>query len=312
MPKSKRHVAAFLAVLALGNCAGFDTPDNLEPIAVGDGYQAEYRTPDATRPDAGFLRSAQINAEKCKPLRGGATGKSSGIAAASLRGERLSRNDLVNIRVSGDETFNGDYVVSRDGTIKLPFLMPIRAQGNRTDQIEDANTAQLIANDFSRCARASLCGLRILPLSAWGAGAVFELRAVEIGGVQGDRVDSRRPCTSARQTSLSEPRSHGHASYRFSAWLPTCSRLACKKAPFAISDALCCIARAIVEAGEPAIQRDLFRAVIAFKIPVMQLVVKRPRLDRFLVTHQQLVKARMRVDRAKVQREHVEDHMQWM
>ena len=193
MPKSTRQIPAFLAVLALSNCAPFDSPDNLEPIAVGDGYQAQYRTPDVTRKDAGFLRSEQINAEKCKPLRGGATGKSSGIAAASLRGERLSRNDLINIRISDDDTFNGDYVVSRDGTIKLPFLSPIRAQGNRTDQIEDAIAAQLISNDFFAVRpRISVRVADFASVTVGVAGAVFEPHSVQIGGVQGDRVDSRR------------------------------------------------------------------------------------------------------------------------
>lgn len=193
MSKAKRYGSVFIAVLALGNCTTFDTPDNLEPIAVGDGYQAQYRAPDVTREDAQFLRSPDINARKCRPLRGGTGGKGTGIPAAALKGERLTRNDLVNIRISDDETFNGDYVVSRDGTIKLPFLSPVRAQGRLTGQIEDDIAAQLIAGDFfAERPRISARVADFASVTVGVAGAVFEPHSIEIGGVQGDRVDSRR------------------------------------------------------------------------------------------------------------------------
>lgn len=73
--------SALLSALVLGNCAGFDTPDNLEPVATGDAYQAQYRSPDKRRAQADFLRSADMNAAKCKPLRGGAGGKGAGASA---------------------------------------------------------------------------------------------------------------------------------------------------------------------------------------------------------------------------------------
>ncbi len=148
MSKALKFGSVLLAVLALGNCAGFDTPDNLEHIATGDGYQAQYRAPDVSRSNADFLRSKDLNASKCRPPKGGAGGKGSGLAATALRGERLSRNDLVDIRIGDDETFNGDYVVSRDGTIKLPFLSPVRAQGRLTSDVENDIARQLIAGDF--------------------------------------------------------------------------------------------------------------------------------------------------------------------
>ncbi|MBT0956538.1 polysaccharide biosynthesis/export family protein [Alphaproteobacteria bacterium KMM 3653] len=182
-----------LAALALSSCGRIDPPDNFEPIATGDGYQAQYREPDVTRASANFLRSAEINAAKCKPLRGGAAGKGSAIAAVALRGERMSRNDLVNIRISDDDTFNGDYVVSRDGTIKLPFLRPIQAQGRVTSQVEDEIAAQLLAdNFFDERPRISVRIADFASVTVGVSGAVFEPHAIEFGGVQGDRVDSRR------------------------------------------------------------------------------------------------------------------------
>jgi len=193
MPRIAHYSSAVLTVLTLANCAGFDTPDNLEPVATGAGYQAQYRTPDVTRGQAQLLRSADMNYSRCMPPRGGEAGKGSAMSAAALSGERLTRNDLVNIRVSDDETFNGDYVVSRDGTIKLPFLAPIRAQGRTTGEIEDDISAQLLAGDFfTQRPRISARVADFASVTVGVAGAVFEPHAVEIGGVLGDRVDNRR------------------------------------------------------------------------------------------------------------------------
>lgn len=193
MKKSLRFGSVLLAAMALGNCAGLDTPDNLEPIAAGDGYQAQYRAPDVSRSNAQFLRSAAINAQKCRAPRGGTGGKGAGLAASALRGERVTRNDLVDVRVGDDDTFNGDYVVSRDGTIKLPFLPPIRAQGRLTSEIESDIATQLIAGDFFvDRPRISVRVADFASVTVGVAGAVFEPRSVEIGGVPGDQVDSRR------------------------------------------------------------------------------------------------------------------------
>jgi protein involved in polysaccharide export with SLBB domain len=193
MSQAIKFGSVLLAVLALGNCAGIDIPDNLEPIESGDGFQAQYRAPDVSRANADFLRSSNLNASKCTPPRGGSGGKRGGIAAASLRGERLSRNDLVDIRVGDDETFNGDYVVSRDGTINLPFLSPVRAQGRLTSEVEDDIARQLVAGDFfTERPRISVRVADLASVTVGVAGAVFEPHAVEIGGVPGDQVDSRR------------------------------------------------------------------------------------------------------------------------
>ena len=197
MPNRFRFSVLLSAILVAG-CASYDVPDNLEAVDVGDGYQAQYRDIDVARSDASFLRSATINASKCLPLRGGLDGdafdgKGSGIAAFALGGERLTRNDLVDIRVGSDETFNGNFVVSRDGTLKLPFLQPIRAQGRTTNQIEDDIARQLLDDEFySERPRISVRIADFASVTVGVSGAVFEPRSVEIGGVPGDQVDGRR------------------------------------------------------------------------------------------------------------------------
>ncbi|GAA6200272.1 polysaccharide biosynthesis/export family protein [Aquicoccus sp. SU-CL01552] len=193
MRKLTRSGPLLAAVLALGNCASFDTPDNIGPVETGGGYQAQYRTPDVSRGDAGLLRSERINASTCRPPRGGTGGKGEALAAHALRGERLSRNDLVDIRVGDDETFNGNYVVSRDGTLKLPFLSPVRAQGRSTGEVESDIARQLVERDFfSERPRISVRIADFASVTVGVSGAVFEPHAVEIGGIQGDQVDVRR------------------------------------------------------------------------------------------------------------------------
>jgi protein involved in polysaccharide export with SLBB domain len=193
MSQAVKTGSVLLAVVALGNCTGFDTPDNLEPVSTGHAYQAQYRTPNVSRSNAQFLRSADINASKCRPVRGGAGGKGSGLVADALRGERLSRNDLVDIRIADDDTFSGDYVVSRDGTLKLPFLSPIPAQGRSTTEIENDISAQLLSGDFFFDGpRISVRVADFASVSIGVSGAVFEPHSVEIGVVSGDQIDSRR------------------------------------------------------------------------------------------------------------------------
>ncbi|KIN60375.1 Cold shock protein [Sulfitobacter noctilucae] len=190
----------FAALLMTSACASFDTPDNLEPVAQGNGYQAQYREPDVTRANADLLRSEAMNAQKCLPL-GGSAGKGSSIASSVLRGERLSRNDLLDVRIAEDETFNGSYVVSRDGMLKLPFLPPIRAQGRSTDQVEADIARALLADDFYQVPpRISVRAADFASVSIGVSGAVFEPHAVEIGGVRGDTVDSLRQVASGAST----------------------------------------------------------------------------------------------------------------
>ncbi|MEP1768141.1 MAG: polysaccharide biosynthesis/export family protein [Sulfitobacter sp.] len=197
MARSYPRLGAFGALLLSCACAKFDPPDNLEPVSQGDGYQAQYREPTVTRREAELLRSADWNAQKCLPFGadqgGGASGKGSSLAAHSLRGERLSRNDLLDVRIAEDETFNGDYVASRDGMLKLPFLMPIQAQGRTTDQVENDIAQALLAEGFYATApRISVRVSDFASVTVGVSGAVFEPHTVEIGGTRGDTLDARR------------------------------------------------------------------------------------------------------------------------
>lgn len=188
-----KQLGGCLGVLSLVGCASLDPPDNIEEIDAGNGYQAQYRSPDVARRDADFLRSEALNQQDCRPPLGGTGGKGGGAVNAALSGQRLSRNDLLDIRVGDDEVFNGAYVVSRDGTIRLPFLDPIRGQGRSTDEIEDEIATQLIAEEFY--VDRPRISVRVKDLDAVSvavSGAVFEPHAMTIGGAPGDQIDTDR------------------------------------------------------------------------------------------------------------------------
>ncbi|WP_245848250.1 polysaccharide biosynthesis/export family protein [Actibacterium ureilyticum] len=177
----------------LASCATLDTPENLEPVASGQGYQAQYREVARKTSAPAFLLAAEMNARKCTAPLGGNSGKGANTVEPHLSGARLTRNDLIDLRVEEDETFSGDYVISRDGTINLPFLPPIRAQGRLVREVEADIAAQLVSRDFFvERPRVSLRVADFASVSVGVSGAVFEPKVVEIGGVPGDQIDSRR------------------------------------------------------------------------------------------------------------------------
>ncbi|MFY0596444.1 MAG: polysaccharide biosynthesis/export family protein [Cognatishimia sp.] len=185
-PKIK---AVGLAVL-LASCAAVVDPENIEATGVGDGYQAQYRDV-VTRRDDTFLTSQSMNAEKCLPLRGGVGGKS--IGARVLLGEKVSRNDLVDVRIADDESLSGRYVISRDGSLKLPFIDAIPAQGRSVTDVESMLAGALInAELYENLPPISVRVVDFASVSIGVSGSVFEPHQIELGGTRGDQIDPNR------------------------------------------------------------------------------------------------------------------------
>ena len=190
---ARLHLKAFASVAILAGFVTSNPPANIEPIETGDGYQAQYRSfLPLKKGETPFLQSVAMNASKCAPPRGGAAGKGGGLAA-NLAGERLSRNDLVDIRVEEDETFTGKYVVSNDGTLKLPFVAPVIAQGRSVEAIENDIARALVADGlYDTAPRVSVRVTDLAGITVGVSGAVFEEHAISVGGTPGDRVDTAR------------------------------------------------------------------------------------------------------------------------
>lgn len=186
-----------VSCVALTACSSMKAPDNIEAVARGDSYQAQYRATNSDRSNTAYLQSASMNGEGCRPEIGGprdtAFAKWNGPALNDLLGEKLSRNDLVDIVIDGDEILSGTFVVSRDGDLKLPYLPPVRAQGRSTAQVEVALTEALLNAEFyATPPRLAVRITDFASVSVGVVGAVFEPHAVEIGGVQGDILDRNR------------------------------------------------------------------------------------------------------------------------
>lgn len=192
-----RTIGTCLGVFLIAGCGAAPSPENLPPVETGEAYQAQYRDPPKVSTKNPILQSADLNAARCKPpagLTGDGAGKGGpALSAKVLLGERLSRNDLVDIRVGDDETFNGSYVVSRDGTLKLPFLPPITAQGRSPAQIE-ATLADFLVRDgfYDTPPRLSVRVTDFASVAVAVSGAVFEPHGIEIGGREADQIDTAR------------------------------------------------------------------------------------------------------------------------
>jgi protein involved in polysaccharide export with SLBB domain len=196
MENSVRRIATGIMLAGLSACAQVRDPANIDPVDTGGGYQAQYRDLDtsiSSRSEQTALIAPDLNAERCAPPRGGTTVRHTANAAAALTAERLSRGDLLDIRVAEDDTFSGSYEISRDGMIRLPFLDPIPAQGRMVTTIErDINEALIDGEFYVQETRVSVRLMDFGAISISVSGAVFEPRPVEIGGVSGDTVDSLR------------------------------------------------------------------------------------------------------------------------
>ncbi|WP_261193914.1 polysaccharide biosynthesis/export family protein [Pseudoruegeria sp. SHC-113] len=191
----KRALLLGFAAVAVG-CTPVGNPQNIEPVARGDGYQAQYRDPDPRQREQPLLRSEGMNAQKCLPWRGdggGDAGKGGGLNTVALQGERVSRNDILDVRVGADVDLTGRYVVSRDGALKLPFIRAIPAQGRSVEEIEARLEQELLASGlYETLPPLSVRIADFASVTVGVSGSVFEPHQIEIGGVSGDETDTER------------------------------------------------------------------------------------------------------------------------
>lgn len=188
--------AVALSAFAVSGCSLKTHRENIEPVAQGRGYQAEYRSPRLMQDDddGSQVTSRQMNAETCKAPLGGAARKARGGAALG-GGEALSRGDVLDIRIIGDDTFTHSYIVSQDGTVKLPFIGAVPAAGRSASAVQQSISDKLVAQGFYQMPPQ----LSVL-VSDYGsatvgvAGAVFEPHTIELG--------LRGPNTPVRQDTI--------------------------------------------------------------------------------------------------------------
>lgn len=183
------RIALAAAMTGLTGCAAMAPIANLEPIARGGGYQPQYRSEDAL---ARQSNSTPLAHSRCvNDAAPGLFPVSSTMAAPDV--EVLTSGDLLDVRIGQDETFSGAYKVSQDGTLRLPHMPPVRAEGLSVEAVEASIAERLVAASFYRGAPdvsvrvTDTAGARVFV-----SGAVFEPGSMVIGGVGGKDVDSAR------------------------------------------------------------------------------------------------------------------------
>ncbi len=185
-------VCALAVSLAVSGCTSGTNITNLESISQGDGYQAQYRAEIPAGVEPNTADSVSLNAKQCKsPI------SKSSLKAASDRilpdVMRLSRGDLVEVIVTGDDLLSRTYKVSQDGNLALPNLPPLLAQGRSEQAVEFAMMASLTASRLYK--NPPPVSVRVTDAAAarvFVAGAVFEPGPIIVGGTLGNAVDVAR------------------------------------------------------------------------------------------------------------------------
>lgn len=196
-------ILGIFGAFALNGCGPQGQAANLETVdrAAGEAaYQAQYRAPVPRARAADYLVSTRMNAERCRPWAGGDGAKAAGAVPAALRRESLSEGDLVEVHVEGDQAvlgeqavFSGDYIISREGTIKLPFIGAFRADGRTPEALAAEIATALQSGEFyNEAPRVSVLLSDLGPVRVTVAGAVFEPSPMDLGTPEGTVVDERR------------------------------------------------------------------------------------------------------------------------
>lgn len=187
-----RLACAFVALAALGGCSSGASIENHEPVAQGDGYQAQYRAEDSARSGDSGVDSVTLNAQRCNSASSAPSlNATSGKILPDV--ERLSPGDLVEIIVGSDEMLSRSYKVSQDGTLRLPNLPPVRAEGRSVEAIEAAITERLASSQlYTVPPPVSVRVTDTAGARVWISGAVFEPGVAIVGGTAGKDADAAR------------------------------------------------------------------------------------------------------------------------
>jgi polysaccharide export outer membrane protein len=181
---------ALAVALACASCASNSNIANVEPVALGDGYQAQYRA-EAPIGAAETLDSASLNAKRCKDADHPTPELRDAMIPPDK--ERLSAGDLVEVIVGSDELLSRTYKVSQEGALRLPNLQPVRAQGRTVEAIEAAITEKLVSSGLY--AGPPAVSVRVTDTAGarvFVSGAVFEPGAEIVGGITGNNIDAAR------------------------------------------------------------------------------------------------------------------------
>ncbi|MEM9669057.1 MAG: polysaccharide biosynthesis/export family protein [Pseudomonadota bacterium] len=172
------RLEALLFIAMLSGCAGsFERPRNISDMATS-GYLAERQSMSDARENDAFLSASLQNLGRCQDadLAMAVQPITAGLGAAFAEPELLSPGDLLHIEIVRGEGFQGDFVISADGYLRLPFIGDVPAAGTTQDQLEHTVSRLLVSGGYftSRFVQVAISVLHWAPIQVSVSGAVFQ------------------------------------------------------------------------------------------------------------------------------------------
>lgn len=201
---------AILVVVALTGCAGsFERPRNL--VSVNDApYQSQRQSMSDSKENAVFTAASSQNLGRCQDMDLALASQpvAIGLGSAFEEPAMLSPGDLIQLQIVRGEGFNGDFVISPIGYLRLPFIGDIPAAGTTVTQLEETIARLLVSGGYFRPSfvQVSIDVLHWAPIQVSISGAVFQTGDVLINerGVNSDpaaRIEASGDFTTQRRLS---------------------------------------------------------------------------------------------------------------
>ena len=201
---------AVLAVVLLAGCAGsFDRPRNLASVSEAP-YQAQRQSMSDADETRLLVSASSQNLGRCQDMDLALTGQpiDAGLGAAFEEPAVFSPGDMIELKIVRGEGFEGDFVISPAGYLRLPFIGDIPAAGTTKTQLEDTVSRLLVSGGFyqSSFVQVSVDVLHWAPISVSISGAVFQSGDVLLNerGANSDpgaRIDAAGDFTTQRRLS---------------------------------------------------------------------------------------------------------------
>lgn len=184
------RVVCYIALFALVGCASsFERPRNVETTTLAP-YQIERQSMRDRYEETRLTTALSQNLGRCQDMDVSLAGFSSdiGLGAAFEAPALLSPGDLVRLEIVRGEGFQGDYVVSPDGYLRLPHIGDIPAAGVTKSDLENTIARLLVSGGYfqSTFVQVSIVVLHWAPIQVSVSGAVFQSGDVVINQKRAD------------------------------------------------------------------------------------------------------------------------------
>lgn len=169
---------AIAIVFVLVGCAGsFERPQNLASVSAAP-YQAQYQSMSDAKQNKLFASAASQNLGRCQDMDLALTGQpiDAGLGSAFEEPALLSPGDLLRLSIVRGEGFQGDYVISPDGFLRLPYVGDVPAAGTSKTQLENTIARLLVSGGYfkSNFIQVTTNVLHWAPIQVSVSGAVFQ------------------------------------------------------------------------------------------------------------------------------------------